>query len=414
MATDAAIQIEPGSYFQSNDFDSSINRGFLVVEIIADLELPGVFAPNIVDVDDLNLEIPSSSSNVSADLIGSVTSSGGNIIDDSWALVSGPSTGYTINLITGGINVVFDVPGVWVFRHSATVSNGVDSATDYQDTTITVENELSAPPEAIITFESGTTVLPSGLFGFSRVVSLFGAQSIAPSGNPIVEYIFEYRVGTDWVIVPPQASPETSITLFDSGNYEFRLKVGDSVGIYSDYSASIFGNISLIRFTGTFELPDNLEVNTTGNSAVATIEVLLGGTFLIGSHITFDIRITASKYWVEYDPNNVQTLPSPISFYDVSESFSIPVDTLNNDMSISSHRDYMAAALVSAIRGHSRVIGCVLNDVVITPSGASVLIGAAFNRGTTESNQNLNTFTSPSLARKIKVVFRGTNEVFQS
>ncbi len=405
-----------------------------------------------------------SASYVETTLTGVINSFVGNITNRGWSVVSGAS-GSVQQISTTDPNSAlfrFFAAGTWVLRFSATASDGSGTNTGSDLVIVTVTSGVVATPVVTLRHFDNTTAPKVYNITDTGNILLIGSVTDLPASS-INNWEFEFRsmvdennfLLPDWSawsnlgFTPVAGNPNQANFYVNRphGPIQFRTRINHSGGVYTNYSNVLEGTINysstanMFEASGTPYLPNTGAIGATPPSTVAT-----GLKFKVRGTITdpnFLVNWNCRTTFLEYDPNNVQTLPSDILVYNrgyASNAYvdnPLIVDDFGNGLfvweGIFGTFDCSTATGRTALKNKIKValqnIGLTLDfqdpngnyhgtsnfftnvrvvatDVNLGNGIWEIAVNCNVQRGTTQMNETLLTTNPPRLARR--VVITGT------
>ena len=379
----------------------------------------------------------SASSYVETTVTGVINSFVGSITNRGWSVVSGPAGSVQQLSATDPNQAIFRFSsvGTWVLRFSATASDGTGTNTGSALCIITVSSTVSAIPVVTLRHSDNTTAPKTYPITGTGNVLLIGSVTELPTAN-IQAWEFEYRsmvdenniILADWSAwsnlgfnaVPGNPNQTNFFVNRPYDSIQFRARVQNTSGNWTPYSNVLEGTIS---FTATASLIENYgtltnvgtgNLDTAGNYLVSDILKFRARGIIVNPR--FNLWELSRTTFVEYDPNNVQTLPSDITHYNRTNLVTIigtfdcttpagvtslgqaVCDFINSSLN-SGNGPGLGASVYNAFtfNYYDYFTG---NNLV---DGAIITLGFTTSRGTLQANESLYTTNPPRLAKRVYV-----------
>lgn len=191
----------------------------------------------------------------STTLVGTASAGSGSLTSTIWSQVSGPNTavfGSGSSLTTTATGLI---SGTYVFRLTATNSNG-QSATSNITVTVAI---APLPPTAVISTSATTIILPLDS------VLLNGSTSFDNnSGGSIASYAWQLIGGTN-AIIRNAGNGSTYVVMNTSGIRTFQLTVTNTAGVSAIATVTIIVNPALTNPTAVISISTNVLTLPTNN-----------------------------------------------------------------------------------------------------------------------------------------------------
>lgn len=399
---------------------------------------------------------------VEATVTGVINSFVGSITNRGWSVVSGPAGSVQQLSATSPNQAIFRFSsvGTWVLRFSATASDGTVTSTGSDLCIVTVSSTVVATPVVTLKHSDNTTAPKTYPITGTGDILLIGSVTDLPTAN-IQAWEFEYRsmvnennliiIGwSAWSslgfnVVPGNPNQTNFFVNRPYGPIQFRARVQDTSGTWTNYSNVLEGtvdymaNVSMFEASGTPYLPNTGTIGSAPLSTVATsLKFRVRGLVQDpGFLINYNCRTT----FVEYDPNNVQALPSDILVYNRGYASNTYVNNTqivdefgtgliewtgiegvfncNNATGRTQLKNKIKAALQAigttlgledpngSYHGTTNFftnVQIVATDVDLGNGIWEIAVSCNIPRGTTQMNETLLTTNPPRLARRVAII----------
>lgn len=455
-----AVRLGKTAYV-SVKFGSAIPIGdiFVFKNVPGGLPIQGTYANADIIPQSTVVGTGSASSYVETTVTGVINSFIGSITNRGWSVVSGPAGSVQQLSATDPNQAIFRFSsvGTWVLRFSATASDGTGTNTGSDLCIVTVSSNVSAIPVVTLRHSDNTTAPKTYPIAGTGNVLLIGSVTDLPTAN-IQAWEFEYRSmvdennflladWSDWSslgfnVVPGNPNQTNFFINRPYGPIQFRARVQDTSDTWTTYSNVLEGTIAYTATVNMFEASGTPYLPTTGTiGATPPSTVATGLKFRVRGVITdpnFTTTWNSRTTFLEYDPNNVQTLPSDIlnytKGYSSSDYVANPLTVDANgvgyiwegifgtfDCSTQTGRNNLKNSIKYALQNIGLQLGDLANgqwrgngnffinvDVVATDVNLGngiweIAVNCNVPRGSTQMNETLMTTNPPRLARRVAI-----------
>lgn len=393
--------ITRGSSFDSASFSTISNRGFLVIELLNLENLDVLVPPTLEDLQDITVQIQLGDSSYGQLFTPTLNTNGNELVSDIWTVTddSFDTNTYTITPQTLGVFLDFLQQGLFTVTRTVTVTDGSSFASAQDSFVVTVEDLNISIPTAVATHSDGTTS-PRNINFPTAGISLSSDQSSTTNGT-LQLFQWQHNIdGSGWIDFSSDEDPFLPIP--SNGSYLVRLRVTDTAGQISEWSNTldITATNQINSTVGSFVPLSPFVMDTDNvNQVTGSMTFEFGGVI---NSLDFQMRLKADFFYVEYDPNNVQTLPSDEPIIDLVE-----VMDLGNANSYNSNLTADRTAFVNALKALIETNNSVQNvgngSILAVANGMyRVIYPVTLDRGTTFPNETLLINNPPQLAKKVR------------